>query len=261
MLQQTQAARVAVAYPAFLARFPDVRALARAGSADVLRAWGSLGYNRRAVALSRASRAIVDRGFPRTVEELERLPGVGLYTARAIASFAFGCDVGVVDANVRRVLTRLYGLPPQADVQARADELVPKGRAAEWNQAVIDLGALVCRPRAPSCSACPLERRCAFANGRRPRAPGRSPEPSFPTTARYVRGRIVAELRRCRRPVELMTLRRRVGVGSERFEKALRALERDGIVSVRRRRVVLGVTEPATGARSRRKRGSASRRG
>lgn len=263
MLQQTQAARVAAAYPAFLSRFPDAAALARAGSAGVLRAWGNLGYNRRAVALWRACRAIVDAGFPRTVDELERLPGVGPYTARAVASFAFACDVGVVDANVRRVLTRLYGLAPDADVQAFADELVPGGRSAVWNQAMIDLGALVCRPRSPSCSACPLARRCAFSKGRRAPARTRAREPAFEATPRYVRGRIVAELRLTPRSVGLSTLRERVGVSPDRFASAVRALERDGIVSLRGGRVSLGAapTAPSTEAPRGRKRGTASRRG
>jgi A/G-specific adenine glycosylase len=257
MLQQTQAARVGESYTRFLDRFPTVGELAAAESADVLRAWENLGYNRRALALWRAAREIGARGFPLSVDELERLPGVGPYTARAVASFAFGADVAAVDANVKRVVERMVR---PADVQAFADDLVPRGRAAEWNQAMIDLGALVCTARSPSCECCPLRRGCAWARGERATARGRPPAEPFASTSRYVRGRIVAELRR-RRRVERESLRSRVGVTRERFDAALAGLVRDEIVSMRGRDAVLGVSERASGARRRREPRTASRRG
>jgi A/G-specific adenine glycosylase len=233
MLQQTQATRVAPAYKRFLRRFPTVRALASASAADVLREWGSLGYNRRALNLWRAARLVVANGsFPRTVEELQALPGVGPYTSRAVASFAFGVDCGVVDANVRRVITRALGA---ADVQAAADELIPYGDSASWNQAMIDLGALVCRARNPSCPTCPLRRSCSWS----PSPPSsRRPAARFEATSRYVRGRIVAELRM--RPVSIDTLRRRVGVAKGRFDSALASLENDGLVHRAAGRASLG---------------------
>src|SRR5439155_5765285 len=124
MLQQTQASRVVEPYGRFLARFPSVESLAAADAADVLREWGTLGYNRRALNLWRAARAIVERGgFPRTIEELQELPGVGPYTARAVASFAFDVDCGIVEANVRHVLSRAFGASSPA--QETADALVP----------------------------------------------------------------------------------------------------------------------------------------
>jgi len=223
MLQQTQAGRVVGAYSRFLRRFPTVEALAAADAADVLREWGTLGYNRRALNLWRAARAIAGRGgFPRTVAELQALPGVGAYTARAVASFAFDADCGVVDANVRRVITRALG---DVDLQDAADDLAPRGGSAAWNQTMIDLGALVCTARKPSCSLCPLRRWCTWTPT--PVTARRNERP-FKETSRYVRGRIVAELRTGRHTVAV--LRRRVGVEPPRFDDALRSLERDGLV-------------------------------
>jgi A/G-specific adenine glycosylase len=240
MLQQTQASRVAPAYESFLVRFPSVDALARADLADVLREWGTLGYNRRAANLWRCARAIVARGeFPSTVDELTQLPGIGPYTARAVASFAFGQDAGVVDANVRRALSRVYGAGES--VQDIADALVPSGRSASWNQTMIDLGALVCRARNPSCDVCPLRRWCAWTEDERTQ---RGPSVTFHTTSRYARGRVVAVLRDAPHPLGVSELGRRTGVGSERFAAALASLEHDGIVHRTGRSVALG--SPAT---------------
>jgi A/G-specific adenine glycosylase len=247
MLQQTQAARVAKAYPTFLDRFPTVERLAASEPGDVLRAWRNLGYNKRALNLWRAARAVVDRGgFPRKVAELERLPGVGPYTARAVASFAFGVDTGVVEANVRRIITRLHGLASDGDVQLLADELAPRRGSAAWNQALMDLGADVCRPRRPECGQCPLVRRCAWARGRREVTVKPAAEP-FPSTMRYARGRIVAELRKGRRFTTMTALRSRTGLSPRRLEAAVRALERDEVVNRRGDRVSLG---PVTSVRA-----------
>src|SRR5436305_9030360 len=133
MLQQTQVARVLERYPAWLERWPSPAALAAAPAADVLRAWSGLGYNRRALSLQNAARRVVELGgFPRAIDELERLPGVGPYTARALACFAFGAQVTAPDTNVRRVLERSLRV---------SDVAPPPGRAWEWNQALFDLGA------------------------------------------------------------------------------------------------------------------------
>ena len=152
MLQQTQVGRVIERYEAWLERWPTPAALARAPTADILRAWSGLGYNRRALNLQRAARRVVELGaFPREIAELERLPGVGPYTARAIACFAFDAQVTAPDTNVRRVLERTLGavdVPP------------PAGRAWEWNQALFDLGAQVCLARVPRCERCPLAGLC-----------------------------------------------------------------------------------------------------
>jgi A/G-specific adenine glycosylase len=152
MLQQTQVARVLERYEPWLERWPTPAALAAAPAADVLRAWSGLGYNRRALSLQNAARRVVELGeFPRDVEGLERLPGIGPYTARAIACFAFGTQVTALDTNVRRVLERSLrttDVPP------------PDGRAWEWNQALFDLGAQVCLARIPRCDRCPLAASC-----------------------------------------------------------------------------------------------------
>jgi A/G-specific adenine glycosylase len=236
MLQQTQAARVAELYPRFLARFPTVEALGAADPAEVLRAWENLGYNRRALNLWRTAQAVVARGgFPRTVDELLTLPGVGAYTARAVASFAFDVDAAAVDANVRRVVSRFYG---DGQPQALADRLVPPGKAATWNQAMIDLGAVVCTARDPRCGACPLREACAWNRGYRPTAAPSVRQPRFETTSRYARGRVVEALRS--RPMSLAVLRRETGLPRSRVERAVASLAADQLVHVRRGAVALG---------------------
>jgi A/G-specific adenine glycosylase len=193
MLQQTQAARVVPYYHAFLGRFPDAEALAAAPAADVLAAWSGLGYNRRALALQRAAAVVAERGWP---EDLTELPGVGAYTAAAVASFAWDRQAAAVDTNVRRVICRHDGAHHTPRTLAtRAAELMPAGRAAPFNQAMMELGATVCRPRRPGCDGCPVRRGCA-SEGReeapRPRPPARRER--FEDTDRWARGRIVAAL-------------------------------------------------------------------
>jgi A/G-specific adenine glycosylase len=152
MLQQTQVARVVPRYLAWLNRWPTAAALAAATPAEVITAWSGLGYNRRAVLLHRCAGEVTVRGgFPRTPEALERLPGVGPYTAAAIACFAFGAQIAAPDTNARRVLGRAYG---DAEVQP------PPGLAYEWNQALFDLGREVCIARTPRCGVCPLAPGC-----------------------------------------------------------------------------------------------------
>jgi A/G-specific adenine glycosylase len=194
MLQQTQAARVVPYYHAFLERFPDPRALAEAPAADVLAAWSGLGYNRRALALRRAAAVVAERGWP---EDLTELPGVGAYTAGAVGSFAWDRQAAAVDTNVRRVIARHDGAehPPRA-LAARAAELLPAGRAAPFNQAMMELGATVCRPRRPDCDGCPVRRGCA-SEGRaeEPRSrPAGARRERFEDSDRWARGRIVAAL-------------------------------------------------------------------
>jgi A/G-specific adenine glycosylase len=166
MLQQTQASRVAERFPPFLDRFPTAAAMAAASDAGVLVAWSGLGYNRRVLALRRAAAAIARDGWPRDVAGLERLPGIGPYTARAVASLAFGVPVGVVDTNVRRWLVRRFGLPVDAlpaTLQALADRLAQSSVVTEraaWTHATMEFGARVCRSRRPRCDACPIALGC-----------------------------------------------------------------------------------------------------
>ena len=224
MLQQTQAARVAPFYERFLARFPDERALAAAPTAEVLGAWSGLGYNRRALALQRAARIVVGEGWPRDAAGLRRLPGVGAYTAAAIASFAFGAQVPAVDTNARRVIERLdRRRHAPAELERRAAGLLPAGRAAAFNHAIMDLGATVCTARAPRCHACPLAAGCR-SRGRTAAPPRpRVRRERFEDTDRYVRGRVLAALVRGAEPqVD--------GVAPARLERALAGLERDGLI-------------------------------
>ena len=165
MLQQTQASRVAEAFPAFMDRFPTAAGLAAASSADLLAAWSGLGYNRRALSLQRAAALVAHSGWPRDVAGLEALPGVGPYTARAVASLAFGVPAGVVDTNVRRWLTRRFGLAAArpAALQEVADGLAiagADGRTDAWTHASMEFGAAICRSRAPRCEACPIAAGC-----------------------------------------------------------------------------------------------------
>ena len=163
MLQQTRVAVVEDRYRKFVAQFPSAERLARAKEQTVLAAWSGLGYYRRARALHRAAREIVGRGsFPVTAAELMELPGVGRYTAAAVASIAFNEPVAVVDGNVKRVLQRVTGrqLTEEQHWQA-AGELVDRKCPGGFNQALMELGALVCLPGRPQCHRCPVARLCA----------------------------------------------------------------------------------------------------
>ena len=166
MLQQTQVARVVPKYHAFLARFPTPAACAAAPRSAVVEAWAGLGYNRRAVSLHRAAQVVVaEHGgtLPDDLDALLALPGIGPYTARAVLAFAHERDVGVVDTNVARVLARHGGRPLRSrEVQAAADAAVPPGEGWRWNQAMLDLGATVCRARRPDCHRCPISSGCAW---------------------------------------------------------------------------------------------------
>jgi A/G-specific adenine glycosylase len=167
MLQQTTVAAVTPRFARFLERWPTLEALAAAPDADVLHEWAGLGYYARARNLIACARKVVELGgFPRDEAGLRRLPGVGAYTAAAIAAIAFGADSTPVDTNVERVVARLSGLADKAAVRAAAEAMTPAGRAGDFAQAMMDLGATICRPKAPLCSACPLARDCrGFALG------------------------------------------------------------------------------------------------
>jgi A/G-specific adenine glycosylase len=253
MLQQTQAARVAPAYVAFLARYPTAEALAAAPRADVVRAWAGLGYNRRAVALSAAARRIssVHRGrVPDSVHELRQLPGVGPYTAAAVASIAFGVAIPAIDTNVARVVARARLGADPADVDSQSIERSARGwldprRAGEWNQAVMDLGREACTPR-PRCGGCPLASGCAYPRPARlpvaglpvPRrpvtgAPLRRPvarEP-FAGSDRQIRGAIVDVLRGSRGAMSLATLAATTGKPFDRVAACIPRLRADGLVA------------------------------
>jgi A/G-specific adenine glycosylase len=166
MLQQTQASRVTPAFDRFIRRFPTLQALAAAPLGAVLREWSGLGYNRRARDLHRIARASPD-GLPSTVAALDALPGVGAYSAGAIACFAFGQRVAFADTNIQRVLGR-FALGRRAtnkEAVALDERAMPKRNADLWHHAVMDLGATLCKPIDPKCGACPLNADCRFAHG------------------------------------------------------------------------------------------------
>jgi A/G-specific adenine glycosylase len=165
MLQQTRVAAVIEHYHEFLRRFPTVQKLASAREASVLAAWSGLGYYRRARMLHAAAKVVAreHRGtFPETADEWRTLPGVGRYTAAAIASIAFGEAVAVVDGNVERVLQRIVGTAISGEqIWQQAESLLDRNRPGDFNQAMMELGATVCTPRAPACLTCPLVDLCA----------------------------------------------------------------------------------------------------
>ena len=220
MLQQTQASRVVPYYDRFLGRFPRPQDIAGAPPAAVLAAWSGLGYNRRALALQRAGTHLAEHGWP---EDLRELPGVGPYTAAAVGSFAFGTQVAAVDTNVRRVLDRHAGRSHSPrELGEHAGRMLPAGRAATFNQAMMELGATVCMPRRPACDRCPVAANCATRMGAPPPPARRAGStPRFEDTDRWLRGRIVAAL---------LASEPLPSADPSRMRRALTGLERDGLI-------------------------------
>jgi len=238
MLQQTQTSRVVGPWRAFLATFPTPATCAAAPLGDVLRAWEGLGFHRRAKFLHEAAIAItVDFAgvVPSTVAELRRLPGVGAYTANAVASFAFGRPVAILDTNVGRILARAVAnerLSPKR-AQELADELRGEAESRLFNQAMLDLGAQFCTSR-PQCESCPVARECRWR-----RDGGADPavlsggvskkQSAFNGSDRQIRGRLLAVLRE--RPASTADLLERSGTSDEgRFQTVLESLVSDGLV-------------------------------
>jgi len=184
MLQQTTVAAVAPRFERFVSRWPTVEALAAASDEDILGEWAGLGYYARARNLIACARAVVARGgFPDTEAELRKLPGVGDYTAAAIAAIAFGRPAAVVDGNVERVTARLHALERASKPAVRelVGAMAPAGRSGDFAQAMMDLGATICRPRQPRCGECPLSDCCAaFASGEPERFPAPRARPQRP---------------------------------------------------------------------------------
>jgi A/G-specific adenine glycosylase len=236
MLQQTQAGRVVPAFRSFLRRFPTVRTLAAAPRRDVVREWGGLGYNRRAVRLSEAARAIVrDHGgrIPRDPATLRELPGVGPYTAAAVASLGFGEPVAAIDTNVRRVVARVHlGVDghdvPARQVSALADVWLDRDDPITWNQAVMDLGREVCRPT-PRCDVCPLARMCRFRLAGSIAARGLRRQGPFEGSTRQVRGAVVQALR-SHPSLTRTRLADETGFPPERIDAAVGTLTADDLI-------------------------------
>jgi A/G-specific adenine glycosylase len=213
MLQQTPVARVLPAYGAWLARWPTPAALAADPPGEAVRMWGRLGYPRRALRLHAAATAVTERHggeVPQDLDALLALPGVGAYTARAVASFAYGQRHPVVDTNVRRVVARAVagsaeaGPPSTTRDLAATAALLPDdpAEAARFGVALMELGALICTARAPRCDGCPLTSTCAWlANGRPPYEGPKAPAQKWHGTDRQARGALLQVLRESAEPV------------------------------------------------------------
>jgi A/G-specific adenine glycosylase len=265
MLQQTQVDRVLPKYRAFLEQFPTLHDLAAAAPGDVIRAWAGLGYNRRALNLQRTAQAVRDEHagqFPETPEELQRLPGIGPYTAGAVACFAFERDVAFMDTNIRRVIGRVFvgpdGDPPWNDRQLleEAEAAMPRGNGYLWNQAIMELGALVCTASRPRCTICPLRSECrAYAGwikadeqvfqvgpvARRATPAVAERQAPYTGSNRFYRGRIVALLRElppgAAAPLDELGPRVKEGWTGEELpwlQKIAEALAAEGLVMLER---------------------------
>lgn len=283
MLQQTQVDRVLPKFEAWMNKWPTTAALGQASLAEILIFWQGLGYNRRAKFLWKLSQQIEERGgvWPTTEAELLELPGIGKYTARAVMSFAMGLQVGVVDTNIRRVIARIEGLEwsekqvePAMDLKADyfklADEILPKGQADPWNQAIMDLGAMVCTAKIPHCEVCPLNEICVsnlrarahdwtsygewlLAREKMKKAAlkkkhieaGTTPikKIRFEDTDRFFRGRVMDVLREA--DYELPELSEKMEneyglVDHKRFQKVIAGLVAEELISVHEKTVRLG---------------------
>lgn len=245
MLQQTQVSRVLRHYPRFLRRFPSIRALSVSPVSDVIRQWRGMGYNNRAVRLRNLAKNVVEKNggkLPRSVAELEKLPGIGRYTARAIACFAYEQRVPVVDTNIRRVLNRLFpGSQTMEEAWLLADRVLPLRGVYSWNQGLMELGALLCTVRNPQCSACPLKSVCpsAFSARKHSVSPTRRERTRNGLPDRMYRGRVIDVLRNLngRHSLAVEQLGPRIMKGYTSREgrwllTILTGLERDGLITI-----------------------------
>jgi len=171
MLQQTQTQRIAERFPVFIEQFPNIHALSNTTKQEIIMAWQGLGYNNRALRLRDCAIAIVDKHegiIPDTYDELTSLPGIGPYTASAIMAFAYGIDIAIIDVNIHRIYSRILGISDPADANKRmimsfAEHAYPKGKASEWHQALMDIGATLCKANHAICNECPLHLHCKSA--------------------------------------------------------------------------------------------------
>ena len=215
MLQQTPVSRVLPVWASWVERWRTPASLAAAPAGEAVRAWGRLGYPRRALRLHASATAISERHggvVPESYDELRALPGVGDYTAAAVSAFAYGARVAVLDTNVRRVYRRVFDgsddMPatPTAAERAAALARVPHSRPGVYSVAVMELGALVCTARAPRCDECPVSRHCAWRAGGYPAAAGGRRTQRYEGTDRQARGHLLAVLRASEQPVATAAL-------------------------------------------------------
>lgn len=247
MSQQTQMSRVVPYWTAWMSRWPDARALAAASKADVITAWGRLGYPRRALRLQECARVVAQTCgdmLPRTYDELTALPGIGDYTASAVMSFAYGERATVIDTNIRRVLSRILlgeesrgGAASKAE-RALAERVLPHDAAASvlWNQSVMELGALVCTAKSPGCDTCPVRDDCMFLAAGRPGLGERRTRPRqrFAGTDRQVRGIVLDALRHL--PSEASALDRAAAhalwADRAQLDACIAGLDDDGLIEI-----------------------------
>ena len=252
MLQQTQVGRVIPKYETFVRRWPTPAAMAKARLADVLKEWSGLGYNRRAAHLKEAAGAIVatcDGSMPEGREALEALPGVGRYTARAVASFAYNTDSALWDTNVRRIALRFFfggefaaNAADDEALEKTLEAALPKGRSRDWHGALMDFGSAVCLGRAPKCGACPLARTClaspSFLSGRMPKRRLVRPQTRFEGSRRQARGAVIRLLAGAGRGgMDRVEAVRRLGRADS--QDVIDALADEGLVVRRGRRIML----------------------
>jgi A/G-specific adenine glycosylase len=249
MLQQTQTSRISERFDAFMDRYPSPATMAAATPAQVLADWSGLGYNRRALNLHAAARSIAADGWPGTVEGLERLSGIGAYSARAIASIAFGQPVGAVDTNVRRWVVRRFAADPadRRAIQDTADRLAAAAQSADpleagtWTHATMEFGARICTARAPRCDVCPVSRGCPSRFDPRPvPVPRQSPSTAATRAARGALLRALATApahRLSGRKASEAVNGRAVGLD---YREITQGLERDGLLHRSGSDLVLG---------------------
>lgn len=247
MSQQTQMSRVVPYWTDWMRMWPDAAALAGASAAEVITAWGRLGYPRRALRLQECARAVADRwhdDLPRGYDDLIALPGIGDYTASAVMSFAYGERIVVIDTNIRRVLSRLFlgvesrggsASPAERDLANRA---LPRDarRSVTWNQSVMELGAVVCTAKTPLCDACPVRDRCAFLAAGRPGLGERRTRPRqrFAGTDRQVRGLVLDALRGLPDGETSLPRARLEALWADRvqLDKCVASLDDDGLIEM-----------------------------
>jgi A/G-specific adenine glycosylase len=256
MLQQTQVSRVLQKYPEFLRLFPNFSSLAHARTADVIRAWAGMGYNNRAVRLQQTAKEIMNDNngrLPSDIHILQKLPGIGRYTAHAVACFSFGQHTAVVDTNVRRDLFRLFPkLFHSTDEWELAESMLPKRKAYEWNQALMELGSTLCTAANPRCVNCPLEGHCPSAfQIRKPKKSYNRKNHRALIPNRIYRGRIVALLRIMSRRQSIESNRLYHMIRPEArsqnqkwFSLILSGLQRDGLIQIHSQKAKRFVSMP-----------------
>jgi A/G-specific adenine glycosylase len=245
MLQQTQVERTVPKFLEFMSRFPTIGDLAQASLADVIGIWSGMGYNNRAVRLQRLAQVVVAEHaghIPHELESLLTLPGVGPYTASAVACFAYGVSIPVIDTNIYRVLSRLvHGVEPpsRGAIEPLAAEYLPTIEASQWHQALMDIGATLCTVVAPRCIHCPLQEVCSAAPALRDGANRKLAKASVPYTpkqarfmgsSRYYRGRIVEALRQSPEGISVTKVEDLFSeVLTKKLDSIITSLVRDGL--------------------------------